>query len=129
MSLALQRGVPKSAVSWMLRSQTNQYYCQQRSSWWITAARSNPLLARWTAVSSEQSCMTLSSPSTSYSGNPFWIEANHHNMSAGTTTTTTTTSVWQEMGLWFSSTLKKRRAKMNKHKLRKRRKKLRLKTK
>eukprot|EP00978_Attheya_sp_CCMP212_P005846 scaffold13035_cov35-Attheya_sp.AAC.1 len=71
MSLALQRGVSKSAVSWMLR-QTNQ----QRS-WWITAARSNPLVARWTAVvSSEEPCMTLT-PSTSYTGNPFWIEANH----------------------------------------------------
>lgn len=37
---------------------------------------------------------------------------------------------WADYSLWnMSSTLKKRRAKMNKHKLRKRRKKLRRKTK
>mmetsp|Transcript_22541 Transcript_22541/g.38332 ORF Transcript_22541/g.38332 Transcript_22541/m.38332 type:complete len:94 (-) Transcript_22541:180-461(-) len=39
-----------------------------------------------------------------------------------------TTTLWEDFGFWnMSSTLKKRRAKMNKHKLRKRRKKLRLK--
>ena len=35
--------------------------------------------------------------------------------------------LWSELSLWLSSTLKKRKAKMNKHKLRKRRKRERLK--
>jgi hypothetical protein len=67
-------------------------------------------------------------------GNEVFITTSHiqNNVEGGSAVTSlvdTAASKLQELSLWLISTLKRRKKMMNKHKLRKRRKKLRLKSK